>query len=197
MPGQNTIIAADLITEHHHYSGLVHAEGRRLADVLGDHNLNVLEMHQVTLTTIRTEPFKFKLERVLVKKDHVLMAIPKGSYEAPISRSNNYRKKGQHDATIVLAGHVLNCVVHMPALVKPWALVDNESDLPAFFGVTDVTLHSTSQAVVPARCETAIIRRQAIESIELSTVPLPNRQSGPSMEAEDVLQAIRELRGAT
>jgi len=88
MPSQKTIIAVDLITEHHHYSGLVYAEGRRLADVLTDHGLDVLEMNQVTLTTVGARPSEFKLEKMLVKKNRLLMAIPKGSYEAPINHNN-------------------------------------------------------------------------------------------------------------
>jgi hypothetical protein len=197
MSSKKTIIAADLITEHHHYSGLVHAEERRLADILADHNLNVLEMNQVTLHPSGTRRRELKLERMLVKKDHLLIAIPKGSYEAPISRSNKYQRKGRHDATIVLSGNVLTCVVHIPPLIKPWALVDQTSDLPAFFGVTDVTFHSSSHELMPERCDTAIIRRQAIESLELSAVPLSDRGPGAPMAAEDVLQAIRQLRGAT
>ena len=197
MPTKETIIAVELITEHHHYSGLVHAEGRRLADVLADHNLDILEMNQVTLNTIGARPVELKLEKMMVKKDHVLMAIPKGAYEAPVSRSNNYQKKRRHSATIVLAGHVLSCVIYMPKLLKPWALVDQKSDLPAFFGVTDVTLHSSSHDLIPEKCDTAIIRRQAIESMEVSSMTLPDRQGGAPLNTEDVLQAIRELRGAT
>jgi hypothetical protein len=192
-----TIIATELITEHHHYAGLVHADRCRLADVLADHNLRVLEMNQVTLNAIGAQGIELKLEKMLVKKDHVLMAIPKGAYEAPISRANNYRKKDRHSATIVLAGHVLSCVIYLPALSKPWALVDQKSDLPAFFGVTDVTFHSSSHALIPEKCDTAIIRREAIESMEVSSMMLPDRQTAAPLNSEDVLQAIRELRSAT
>ena len=197
MSTKDTIIAAELITEHHHYSGLVHAEGRRLADVLADHSLDVLEMNQVTLSTMGARAIGQKLEKMLVRKDRVLMAIPKGAYEAPVSRSNNYQKKGRHNATIVVAGHVLSCVIYMPALSKPWALVNQKSDLPAFFGVTDVTLRSSSHDLIPEKCNTAIIRREAIESMEVSATALPNRQATSPLDAEEVLQAIRELRGAT
>ncbi len=197
MPGANTVIAADLITEHHHYSGLVYAEGRRLADVLADRNHSVLEMNEVTLTTIGPQPAELKLDKMLVKKDHVLLAIPKGSYEAPIRRNNNYQKKEQHEAIIVLASHVLKCMVHVPTRMKPWTIVDRESDFPAFFGVTSVSLYSSSHGMLPKQCETAIVRRDAIESLELSSLPLPNQHAADTIEAEDVLQAIRELRGAT
>ena len=197
MAGQQTIVAADLITEHQHYSGLVHTEGRRLADVLTDHGLTVLEMNQVTLTTVGTRPSEFKLEKMLIKKDHLLMAIPKGAYEAPINRSNRYQKKGPYDATIVLPGHILHCVVHMPPRMTPWAVADRPDDLPTFFGVTNVTVHSSFHTLVPDHCDTAIIRREAIESIEMPGVKLPNRKSVPPLETEDILQAIRELRGAT
>lgn len=198
MSTKETIIAAELITEHHHYFGLVNGKGRRMADVLADHNLDVLEMNQVTLNTIGDRPIEMKLEKMLVKKDHVLMAIPKGAYEAPVRRSNNYQKKGRHNATIVLAGHVLSCVIHMPTLLKPWALVDQKSDLPAFFGVTDVTLRSSSHVLIPEKCDTAIIRREAIESMEISAMTLTDQQAvAPLNTTEDMLQAIRQLRGAT
>ena len=197
MSTQKTTIAAELITEHHHYSGLMQAEGRRLADVLADHRLDVLEMHQVTLNTLGARPIEHRLDKMLIKKSHVLMALPKGAYEAPVRRSNNYQKKGRHNATIVLAGHVLSCVIYMPKLVKPWALVDDKSDLPAFFGVTNVTLHSSIDALIPEKCDTAIICREAVECMEVSAAALPEQGKGTPMDAEDVLQAIRELRGAT
>ena len=89
MSAKETIIAADVITEHHHYSGLVHAEGRRLADVLADHSLDVLELNQVILNLIGSRPIEMKLEKILLRKDHILMAIPKGAYEAPVSRTGH------------------------------------------------------------------------------------------------------------
>ena len=196
MSTKETAIAAELITKHHHYFGLVHAEGRRLSDVLANHSLDVLEMNQVTLNTIGDRPIEQKLERMLIKKDSVLMAIPRGAYEAPVSRSNNYQKKGRHNATIVLAGHVLSCVVYMPPTLKPWALVDENSILPAFFGVTDVTLHSSSHVLIPKKCDTVVIRRQSIESMEVSVAQLPDQHAGATLDTEDVLQAIRQLRGA-
>ncbi len=197
MPDTDTGVAADLITAHHHYSGLVHTEGRRLADVLADHNHGVLEMNQVTLITTGPQPAELKLDKILVKKDHVLLAMPKGSYEAPIRRNNNYQKKERHDAIIVLASHVLSCVVYVPTRMKPWTIVDREGGFPAFFGVTNVSLHSSTHGKLPTRCDTAILRCDAIESLELPALPLPGRHAAGEMEPEDVLQAIRELRGAT
>ncbi len=79
MSTKETAIAAELITKHHHYFGLVHAEGRRLSDVLANHSLDVLAMNQVTLNTIGDRPIEQKLERMLIKKDSVLMAIPRGA----------------------------------------------------------------------------------------------------------------------
>jgi len=85
----------------------------------------------------------------------------------------------------------------MPPRMTPWALVESPDNLPAFFGVTNVTAHSSFHTLVPDRCDTVIVRREAIESLEMPGVKLPNRQSVPPLETEDVLQAIRELRGAT
>ena len=197
MSTKETTVATELITEHHHYRGLVHTEGRRLADVLADRHLDMLEMNQVRLNTTGARPIEIQLDRILIKKDNVLIAIPKGAYEAPVNRSNRYQKKERHNVTIVLAGHVVSCVVHMPPRVKPWALVYEGIDLPAFFGVTDATLHGSSHFPIPERCDTLIIRRRAIEAMEVSAAPLPDQQAGAPLDTEDVLQAIRELRGAT
>ena len=175
----------------------MNGEGRRLADVLTDHGLNVLEMNEVTLNATDARPMELKLERVMVRKDDVLMAIPKGAYEAPVNRGARYRKKGRHNATIVLADHILTCVVYLPTLSKPWALIDRKSDLPAFFGVTEVTFLTSPHAIVPEKCDTVIIRRGAIESMEVSPMPLSDGQADAPLDTKDMLQAIRELRGAT
>jgi hypothetical protein len=187
MSGEQELVLAELVTQNHRYSGAIELQGRRLADILSDARLDVLEVQQVTVTGAGARPTEIRCGQLLVKKQDVLLAMPQGAYEAPVRRRNNYRKKQRFGAMIVLGGYTLSGIVYLPARTKPWALIDPNSDLPNFFGLTDVTLHGSPSGLVPSRCDTAIIRRHAIEAMQLSAQPLPEPTAEEWRQAEAVV----------
>jgi hypothetical protein len=112
---------------------------------------------------------------MFLKKKDLLLVIPRGSHEAPIRRRNNYQKKERYGAVIALPGLVISGIVHLPPRASPWILLDKNAALPRFFGLTDVTIHSSIHRSAPAQCQTAILQRDAIESMQLTDKPLPGQ----------------------
>ncbi len=186
MSGEQEIVLAELVTRNHRYSGAIEVQGRRLADVLSDARLDILEMQQVLVTSTGARSVEIRCGQMLIKKKDVLIALPHGVYEAPLRRRNNYRKKKRFGAMIVLSGYTLSGIIYLPARTKPWALIDQKSELPNFFGLTDVTLHGSPNSLVPSHCDTAIIQRHAIEAMQLSAQPLPEPSADEWQQADAV-----------
>ena len=172
MTSDQLTTSADVITLHHQYSGLIATGGRRLADILSDPNLRTVEMHQTLVHSEGARSMEVRCNQILLVKKDILMVIPTGSHEAPTRRLNNYQKKHTCGVLIVLAGHVLSGIVHLPLRANPWMLLD-DSVLSCFFGLTNVTVHSSIHGLVPEHCDTVIVNRQGIESVQLATKPLP------------------------
>jgi hypothetical protein len=192
MPGEQAATPVDVITHHHHYSGLVRTEGVRLADILSDCRLEVLEMHETVLRTEGVRSAELRCGQILLKKKELLLAIPKGSYEAPVRRHNNYQKKERYGAVITMPGLLLSGVVHLPPRATPWMLLDDQAGLPRFFGVTNVTVHGSIHRFTPSQCDTVILHRELIEGVQLTERPLPE-QRGPSIAAEGAEQGSEVL----
>ena len=186
MSGEQETVLAELITQNHRYSGAIEVQGRRLADVLSDARLDILEMQQVLMTGAGARPVEIRCGQVLIKKKDVLIALPRGVYEAPVRRRNNYKKKQRFGAMVVLCGYTLSGVIYLPARTRPWALIDPKSELSNFFGLTDVTLHGSPNSLIPSHSDTAIIQRQAIEAMQLSAQPLPEPSADEWQQAEAV-----------
>jgi hypothetical protein len=165
----------DVITEHHHYAGRIVTGGVRLSDILSDTRLDVLEMHDTVLRGEGARSTELRCGQMFLKKNALLLVIPQGSHEAPIRRRNNYQKKERYGAVIALPGLVISGIVHLPPRASPWILLDENAALPRFFGLTQVTIHSSIHPSVPSQCPTAILYRDAIQSVQLTDKPLPDQ----------------------
>ena len=182
MQSEQATMLVDVITRHCRYSGSVAHRGYRLADVLRDPSTDVLEMNQTLVSTAAGTDVR--CERIFLKKNSILLAIPKGEYEAPTRRLQRYKHKDRYEAMIVLPGHILSGVVRLPGRVVPRMLLDEGNDtLPSFIGVTDVTIHGAIHGLAPSRCDVAIIRRQCIESVQLAAKPLRKPEEGDKQDA--------------
>ncbi|MHC4405480.1 MAG: hypothetical protein ACYTG0_38020 [Planctomycetota bacterium] len=173
MPDEKPITAVDLFTQHHHYSGQIVSRGVRLSDILSDGRLNVVEIDDTLLRTEGVRSTELQCGKVFVKKADLLLVIPRGEYEAPERRLNNYRRKDRYGAVVAIPGMVLSGVVYLPPRPSPWMLLDDNAGLPRFFGMTEVTVHGSIHAYAPPECETVILQRHAIESVQLTAKPLP------------------------
>ncbi len=175
MSDEQTTTEVDLITQHHHYSGLVLTRGLRLADVLSDARLGVLEIQEAVLRTEGVRPAELRCGQVFLKKRDLLLVLPKGSYEAPVRRCNYYQKKERYGAVVAMPGLLLSGVLHLPARANPWMLLDEDSGMAPFFGMTDVTVHGSIHRFAPSECDTAILRRGSIQALQLTEKPLPSQ----------------------
>lgn len=173
MTGKQGTTPIEAITEYARYTGSVANRGYRVSDILNDANTNVLEMQDVVTRVAAAQAADVRWKQIFLKKDHLLLVIPKGSYEAPVRRSNNYVEKHHYGAMIILPGFALSGIVHLPSQGSPLLLLDEENSLPGFIGLTDVTVHASSHGFGPSHCRTVILRRQFIESMQLTAQPLP------------------------
>lgn len=176
MPGDQEITAVEVITRNCRYTGLVPTQGYRVSDILSDPSTDMLEMRETLTSVVAGRPTEVRWKQLVLKKDRILLVIPRGGYEAPTRRRNRYVEKHRYGAMIVLPGHVLSGIVHLPPRTTPLMLLDEESSLPTFMGVTGVTVHSSIRGLGASRLEVAIVRRSSIESVQLTAQPLPKRE---------------------
>lgn len=184
LPADQPSTAADVITLDHRYAGLIMTGGRRLADVLSAPDFDVIEMRDALVESPGPRAPDIRCQHLLVAKKDILMVIPQGSHEAPIRRHNNYQSKESYGVVVVLPGYILTAVAHLPRRANPWMLIDDSAGLPSFFGLTDVTVHTSPYGLVPPHCDTVIVHRRRIESVELSDRPLPRPQAEQEASAK-------------
>ena len=79
---------------------------------------------------------------------------------------------------------MLSCIVYLPSRVTADTMLNEKNHIPKFIGITDVTTHSAIHGLFPAKCDVAILRRRAIESLELTDQPLAN-PGAANQEAEE------------
>lgn len=169
MPTEWAVAPPLVVTQAHRYSGEIVTGGRRLADVLSDPHWDVVEMHDAVVQGAGVADLS--CGQLLVAKKEILMVVLRGAHEAPIRRQNNYQPKRLYRVTVVLPGYALSATAHLPDRANPWMLIDDSAGLPSFFGLTDVTVHGSPDALVGPRCETVIVNRRRIEAAELSKSP--------------------------
>lgn len=195
MPDEQAITPVDVITRHCRYTGSVATRGFRLSDLLSDSRTSILEMRAALSTLAGDRSRDVRWKEVSVKKDRILLVIPKGSYEAPVRRRNYYQKKHHYGAMIVLPGCVLSGIVQVPSRATALTLLDETGPLPSFIGVTDVTVHGSVHDLLPSRCDVVILRRQAIESIQLTDQPLSRQEQVAGEQENEPRATLRAPNG--
>ena len=176
MPGDQEITPVEVITRHCRYTGSLATRGHRVSDVLGDSNTQILEMRETLTRVVGTGSTDVRWKQVYLKKDRILMVIPKGSYEAPSRRCNKYVDKPRYGAMVIIPGNVLSGILHLPPRATPLMLLDEDSTLPRFMGMTDVTMHNSIHGVGGSHFDVVILRRLSIESVQLTSQPLPKQE---------------------
>jgi len=171
MPIDPPSAIVDVVTANHLYRGQVTTGGRRLADVLSDSSRATVEMHDVVVRSPGEQSEDRHGHHLILSKKDILLVVPQGRYEAPIRRHNNYQLKQPYPVMVVLPGYVVIAVAHLPPRANPWMLIDDSAGLPAFFGLTEVTVQSSPHGFVPSQCETVIVHRRRIEAVELCQEP--------------------------
>ncbi len=175
MPGDQTITPVELITQHCRYTGSLATRGQRVSDVLSDSNTEILEMWETLTGVVGACSTDVRWKQIYLKKDRILMVIPKGSYEAPARRCDRYVDKPRYGAMVILPGNVLSGILHLPQRATPLMLLDDNTALPGYMGMTDVTVHNSVHGLGGSRFDVVILRRSAIESVQLTAQPLPKQ----------------------
>ena len=181
MPGDQTITPVELITQHCRYTGSLATRGQRVSDVLGDSNTEILEMRETLTGVVGACSSDVRWKQIYLKKDRILMVIPKGSYEAPARRCDRYVDKPRYGAMVILPGNVLSGILHLPPRSTPLMLLDNNTSLTGYMGMTDVTVHNSVHGLGGSRFDVVILRRFAIESVQLTAQPLPKPEAVGAM----------------
>jgi len=164
--------AVDVITHFHRYSGRMVTRGHRIADVLNDSNSDLIEIHEVSVATGAAVTRDVRYDRVFLNKRHLLLVVPTGDYEAPMARLNKYVEKERYGAMITVPGHTFAGILHLPIRSDAVTLLGENTSLPAFLGLTEVSVHVSLHEFLRPEPDVLIFRRHAIESIEMTPMPL-------------------------
>jgi len=175
MHEDDTFTPLTVITMHHRYTGELPSRGFRIADILNDGNTDILTLHNVMASSSGMRVQDVRFDEVVLKKKSVLIVVPQGKYEAPRRRRNRYIEQDRYGAMVALPGYILSGVVHLPTKPLPSFLLAENSMLPDFMGMTNVTVHSSMHDFMPTDCGVLIVRRTALEGVQLTSAPLAKR----------------------
>ncbi|MEE8452767.1 MAG: hypothetical protein V3R99_12660 [Thermoguttaceae bacterium] len=176
MHENDTFTPIAVFTLHHRYTGKVPSRGFRVADVLNDGNTDVLTLHDAMASGSGMCVQDVHFDEVVLKKNSVLIVVPQGKYEAPRRRRNRYIERDRYGAMVALPGYVLSGVMHLPTKPVASFLLAENSTLPDFMGMTNVTVHSSMHDFMSSDCGVLIVRRSAIEAVQLTAHPLAKRE---------------------
>ena len=162
-------ICVEVFSTSCRYQGLVVNRGIRLADLLSDPTSDLLEIQDVVVHPHGYPSAGVRCPQVLVKKSDVLVVIPQGNAQSPERRTTLHGTKNQYGVFLVLPGYLLMGVVQLPERSGPLTLLSEQSTLPGFVAVGSVLLHTSVPGCDPQNHELALIRRDSIEAIHLTS----------------------------
>ena len=172
-------ISVEVFSNSCRYSGQVVNRGIRLADVLSDPTSDLLEIQDVIVHPHGYPSAGVRCPQVLVKKSEVLVVIPQGNFPPPERRNCFHGTKNLYGVFLVLPGYLLIGVVQLPERSGPLTLLSEQSTLPSFVTVGNVMLHTSVPGCEPQNHELAIIRRDSIEGIHLTSELSDNLEQAP------------------
>lgn len=185
---ESSRVSADIFTQYHRYSGQVTTRGNRLADFLNDPTTEVVELSNVQTSQLTNlHAAAIECAQLQLKKNAILLAIPTGTYEAPVKRLFSYVEKQHFVAHVMLPSYSLEGTVHLPARANHWALLCEGGTTPSFIPITDVTVRIATPNLEPIRTKVVIFHRQFIESLFISERP------GGQHSIQDLTAELRAL----
>ncbi len=176
---ESQTILVDCITLHHHYRGTVSINGVRLSDLLSDSRSDSIVLKDVRITAAGHSVPSLECSQLTLQKDRILIAMPQGQNDRPATqRLDKFQKKDHHGVVVVLPGHILSGVIQLPKASVSWSGLRESGTVQRYFGLTDVTVHNAVFRLAPQNCPLAIIQRDAVEAVELTSAPL--RETPPA-----------------
>ncbi len=166
-------ILVDFISLHHHYRGLLRTNGARLSDELSDTRSDSLVLKDVQITAAGRNAPSLECSQLTLLKKNILIAMPQDSRERPgTQRLDKFQKRDRHGVVVVLPGHLISGVMQLPSKSVSWSALKESGGVQRFIGLTDVTVHNAVFRLTPQTCPVAIVQRDAVEAIELTSAPL-------------------------
>ena len=156
----------DIVTASHRYSGRLVSRGHRVADVLCDTQTAIVQMFDVVVTSAGGSS-SIRCGDLLLTKEQILVALPRGGHEAPSRRLNRFSRQDQYRAIVVLPGHILSGLLHLPPRTTSSTLLAKDVSLPSILAMTQVTVHDAPGGLMPAACQVALVKRAAISAVEI------------------------------
>lgn len=166
-------ILVDCISLHHHYRGWLRTHGNRLSDELSSAKSDSIVLRDVQVTAAGHNVPSLECPDLTLLKERILIAMPQDSHERPAAqRLTKFQRKDRHGIVVALPGHLLSGVIQLPKRSVSWSALKESGAVAPFLGLTDVTVHSAIFRLMPQGCPVAIIQRDAVEAIELTSAPL-------------------------
>jgi len=176
---ESQAILVDIVSLHHHYRGLLHTNGMRLSDELSNASSDALVLRDVQITPAGRNAAALECSQLTLLKRSILIAMPQDSHERPpTQRLDKFQKRDRHGVVVVLPGHLISGVMQLPKKSVSWSALKESGAVQRFIGLTDVTIHNAVFRLTPQTCPVAIVQRDVVEAIELTSVPL--REVSPS-----------------
>ncbi len=170
---ESQAILVDIISLHHHYRGWLRTSGARLSDELSDARSDSLVLRDVQITAAGRNAPSLECSQLTILKSRILIAMPQDSRERPTTqRLDKFQKRERHGVVVVLPGHLISGVMQLPSKSISWSALKEGGAVQRFIGLTDVTVHNAVFRLTPQVCPVAIVQRDAIEAIELTSTPL-------------------------
>lgn len=199
MSSEQTIVT--ILSEDYIYTGKVLTKGYRLADLLNDQTTEVLEMIDLSVALPSgSEAESLRCDELILRKESILLVIPRGSYEAPVRRLYNYVVKHRYEAKVILPGVFVTGTLHLPSRATSWMLVSRTSSTPSFVAMTDVKFKSRWSQFDTVRSDVVIFNRKSLEGLYLGFLPVGETLSLVEQarrlrddEAEELAQQLGEL----
>jgi hypothetical protein len=187
----------EVVTRDHRYSGWLVNRGSRIADVLGD-NSDVVQLYDAAVLG-RLEATGLRCGDLCLRKDQILFVAPQGSHEAPAKRLNKLSKNDRFQAIVVIEGYVLAGLMHLPPRTTAAVVLAGNVALPRFLAMTSVVAQD-SATNEPMRFDVVVLRRAAIEAVELSAavaIAAPLSIPGEPLSADQREALLGSLTGAS
>jgi hypothetical protein len=177
MTRDQQLTPVQVITRQCRYAGLLETCGSRVSDILNDTNTDIVELRETSTVLVGGPSTDVRCGHLYLRKSEILTVIPKGKYEASEQRRNRYVEKPRYGAMVVLPGLVLSGIMHLSSRATPLAILNENSPLSRFMALTGATVYASSHDLGAAYFEVVIMRRLAIESLQLTGEPLPGQEA--------------------
>jgi len=177
-----------VITQEHEFEGAISFGVGRLAELLSDDTITLLQLHNVAVSRLGAGTCVAKLPEILIRKPHVgLVAVTCADEYDDVTLRHSCAGKETRPAFLVAQGHDLHGKLHLKdpgrdltSIVEEWS---------SFFPVTEsvVTFRDRQRFEAPV----TFVNRDTVSAVHVSH--RLRAETPESEDAERLLQTVRDL----